>query len=149
MIIDLAPVKTVKITTIWITLTIIVIGIVNCHLMLFPMLFMKGAVSRIVIFALVSFWRFRNPMKVVAQQTPSMNLPPSLLTIFSQRFHEPNMILFIFKNVLSAIPTIHWDVQSDCRRAFLRLRSVHSREAALALNLMARQVHWLGCTVLE
>ena len=36
-----------------------------------------------------------------------MNLLHSLLTSFPQRFQEPNMILFIFKNVLTAIPTIH------------------------------------------
>ena len=80
-------------------------------------------------FALVSFWRFHNPMKVVAQQTPSMNLPPSLLTIFSQRFHEPNMILFVFKNVLSAIPTVHHMVDLPSNTASRSTRIVFSLAA--------------------
>ena len=80
-------------------------------------------------FALVSFWRFHNPMKVVAQQTPSMNLPPSLLTIFSQRFHEPNMILFIFKNVLSATPTVHHMVHRPSNTASRSTRIVFSLAA--------------------
>jgi hypothetical protein len=46
-------------------------------------------------------------MKVVAHQTPGMNLPPSLLTSFSLRFQKSNMILFILKNGIPAISTIH------------------------------------------
>ena len=73
-------------------------------------------------FALVPSWRFRQVLfakphllhafaghfcALASSASLHPVQTPSLLTSFSQRFQEPNMILFIFKNALTAIPTIH------------------------------------------